>query len=181
VSAVRKAGELVEYVTDIIRRRVRCSWELCRRRNWTVYEEAAYPHRLFDLVVVISAVSTAVFGKTSLTASAVMHDCSRDSVRRWKRWVGELADPAELMRACTRLDADGVPGSFVSAELPRAARVLHLFDRLADLLVERGVHLTELRWGLARLLHHHLCRFGEVFYLTRSSPPLRADLAGARF
>jgi hypothetical protein len=53
-----------------------------------------------------------------------------------------------------------------------------LLERLAELLSLRGVDLPGLGAGLVRLLVDRLVRFGEVFYLTKSSPPLRADLAG---
>jgi hypothetical protein len=67
--------------------------------------------------------------------------------------------------------------------MPRAASVLHLLDRLADLLAERGVRAARALGqgtagtGLIRLLKDQLVRLGAVFYLTPSSPPLRVDLA----
>ena len=59
----------------------------------------------------------------------------------------------------------------------RAARVLVLLDHLARLLATRGVELPRCGAGPVRLLVDRLERFGEVFYLTKSSPPLRADIA----
>jgi hypothetical protein len=182
VSVVRKVGEQIEYVAEIVRRRARCSlWKSCRLRSWTVYEEDSYPHRLFRLVVVVGAVSAVVFGRATLEAAALAHQCSRRSVARWQRWISELADRRALQRACTQLTAQGVPGGLELAELGPAARVLHLLDRLVELLSERGVCLPELPCALARVLKHQLERFGQVFYLTKSSPPLRADLGGIRF
>ena len=182
VSVVRKLGEQIEYVTEVVRRRVRCSlWKSCALRSWTVYEQDSYPHRVFGLMVVVSALSAVVFGKVTHAAAALAHQCSRRTVGRWKRWISELADPQQLQRTCTRLQEDGLPGGLAVAGESRAARVLHLLDRLGELLGQRGVHLPELGCPVAQLLQHQLVSFGEVFYLTKSSPPLRADLAGIRF
>lgn len=182
VSIVRKLGEQIEYVAEVVRRRVRCSlWKSCALRSWTVYEQDAYPHRVFGLMVVVSAVSVVVFANATHAAAGLAHQCSRRTVGRWQRWISELADPEQLQRACTRLQEDGVPGGLAVSGVPRAARVLHLLDRLVELLVARGVHLPELACSVARLLKHQLESFGEVFYLTKSSPPLRADVGGIRF
>lgn len=181
VSVVRKLGEQIEYVAEIVRRRARCSlWKSCRLRSWTVYEADSYPHRVFGLMVVVSAVSAVVFGKATLTAAALAHQCARRTVQRWQRWISALADPQEIQRACTRLQGHGLPGGLDLTECAPAARVLHLLDRLVELLVARGVDLPELPCALGRVLKHHVERFGEVFYLTKSSPPLRADLGGVR-
>jgi hypothetical protein len=112
----------------------------------------------------------------TLTAVAEAHRCSRDSVRRWLGWVSELAEPRDLERLCSRLDSEGLPPS--TARGSRAAKVIVLLERLAELLSSRGVVLAGIGAGLVRLLVDRLVRFGEVFYLTKSSPPLRADLAG---
>jgi len=135
---------------------------------------------LFQLLIVVSAVTLVTLGKETLTAAAAVHQCSRDSVRRWKQWVEGLAAPQALMRMCTRLDADGLPGSFVPDSMPRAGAVLHLLDRLTELLNARGLGLPEIGAGLACVLKDQMVRFGEVFYLTKSSPPLRVDLSGIR-
>jgi len=182
VSVVRKLGAHIEHVAEVVRRRVRCSlWKSCPLRSWTVYEQDSDPHRVFGLMVVVSAVRAVVFGNATHTAAGLAHQCSRRTVGRWKRWVSELADPAQLQRACTRLQEDGLPGGLAVAGGSRAARVLHLLDRLVALLVARGVALPELACPVARLLKHQLAGFGEIFYLTKSSPPLRADFAGIRF
>jgi hypothetical protein len=182
VSVVRKLGEQIEYVAEVVRRRVRCSlWKSCALRSWTVYEQDAYPHRVFGLMVVVSAVSAVVFGKLTHAAAAMSHQCSRRSVGRWQRWISELADPQQLQRACTRLQEGGWPGGLAVAGESRAAQVLHRLDRLVQLLGERGVHLPEGGCPVTRLLQHQLAGFGAVFYLTKSSPPLRADLAAIRF
>src|SRR3972149_3722879 len=107
-------------------------------------------------MVVVSAVSAVVFGKATHAAAAAAHQCSRRTVGRWKRWISELAAVQQLERACTRLQEDGLPGGLAVAGASRGARV-------------------------ARLLKHQLVGFGEVFYLTKSSPALRADLGGIRF
>lgn len=145
-----------------------------------MYEEDAYPHRVFQLVVVASAVAAVAIGRATFTATAKAHRCSRDSVRRWVRWVSKLAKPSTLMRVCTRLDPDGLPGGLVTSEMPRAAVVLHLLDRLAELLAVRGVKLQPFDAGLARVLAYQLARFGDVYYLTKVSPPLRVALGDLR-
>jgi len=179
VSAVRKLGEQVVHVTEIVRRRVRCSlWQSCPLKGWTMYEADAYPHRLFGLVVTVSAVSMVVFGGASHESAAEAHLCSRRSVGRWRRWMSELADPKGLERACTRLEGRGLPGALARTATARAGRVLHGLQRLVELLSERGVDLPEVGCALGGVLRHQLERFGEVFYLTKSSPPLRGDLAG---
>lgn len=140
-----------------------------------MYEQDSYPHRTFGLEVVVSAVVQVAVAGATLTAAAAKHLCSRDSLRRWVRWVEGLADPLELGRLCMRIDPDGLP-----AGGPRgsgAGRVLQLFERLADLLAVRGVGLPRRGAGLVRMLVDRLVRFGEVYRLTKPSPPMRADPA----
>ena len=181
VSTVRQCVSGVEYVAEVIRRRARCSSKECERGSWTIYEAAAYPHRLFELGVAVSAVSAVVFGGATQSAAATAHLCSRDSVRRWKRWVEQLAAPRDLVRACTQLEPDGVAGGLAPSPMPRAAAVLHLLDRLAELLGVLGVRIGAGGCGLVRILRHLLSRFGEVFYVVKSSPPLRADMGRLGF
>lgn len=179
VSSVHKRGETVEYLTGIIRRRARCSSKDCTQGSWTVYkDDDSYPHRLFQLLVVISAVISVIFEKKTMTAAGDECKCSRDSVRRWIEWVSRLADPKHLMHLCTRLDPDGLPGAFISNDMPRAGAVIHLLDRLATLLRQRGIKLPKVKSGLTSVLKDQLNRFGVVFYLTKLSPPLRGDLSG---
>lgn len=179
-----KPGCALEFSTDVLRRRLRCPAKDCPRGSWTLYASAAYPHRVFTLDLVISAVSAVVFARATLTGAGKAHGCSRDSIRRWVRWVERLGDPQDLLRACTRLEPQGVPGGLDPSRLSQAAAVLHLLDRLADLLAERGVRAARScspstkSPGLVRILKDQLVRLGAVFYLTKSSPPLRADLAG---
>lgn len=144
--------------------------------SWTVYEEQAYPHRTFRLEVVVSAVLQVVVASATLTAAAASHLCSRDSVRRWVRWVEGLADPVEIERLCMRLDPDGLPVLGADARAgPVARRVLQALERLADLFALRGVALPRGGAGLVRLLVYQFVHFREVLRLTRPSPPLRAE------
>lgn len=117
-----------------------------------------------------------VMTRATLTASAVLHLCSRDSVRRWLRWIDGLAEPRDLERALVRISAEAAPVSL--AGLPRAVRILQLLERLADSFTIRGVPLPRSGSGLVRLLGDRIARFGEVYFLTKSSPPLRADPVG---
>jgi transposase-like protein len=181
VSAVRKRNGLIEHHTGIIYRRAYCRCKDCPQKSWTVYpQDDSYPHRLFRLDVILSAVTAVVMGGQSMTAAARAHLCGRDSIRRWVDWISHLSDPDELMRACSQLEPRGVPGAAVSARLPRAMAVLYLLDRLGELLTERGVRLPMLGSGLVRVLKDQLARFARVFYLTKLSPPLRADLSRVR-
>lgn len=157
-----------------VRRRAKCASKDCPRGSFTVYERDAYPHRGFSLEVVASAVSEVAVGGQTQDAVARKHGCSRRSVGRWQNWVEGLAEPAELMRDCTLLTSSGLPGGL--AVESRAGAVLHLLDRLADLLAERGVRLPRFSCGLVGLLVDQLRRLGAVFWLTKSSPPLHADL-----
>jgi hypothetical protein len=181
VSGVFLREGKVTYEAEVVRRRACCSSKHCPQKSWTVYEQVdSYPHRLFSLSVVVSAVSAVVFGNRKLSASAVAHQCGRDSVRRWVRWVEKLAQPQELMRACTRLEPEGMPGAEATARMPKAAAVLYLLQRLCELLALRGVSMPCEGSGLISILKRQVERFGQVFYLTKSSPPLRADLSGVR-
>lgn len=175
VGSVRKTSEGVEHATNVVRRRARCCSSDCPAKDWTVYEDGAYPHRLFQLDVVADAVIEAE--TTPMAAVASTHACSRDSVRRWRRWVATLADPRDLRQLNARLDPDGVVVA-LPASSP-AAVILRYLERLADLVLIRGVPLPRAAAGLTRLLRHQLDRFGDVFHLTKFSPPLRADLLGA--
>ena len=178
VAPVRKSddGEVV-HEPETVRSRARCSSKDCPVGSWTVYEQSDYPHRLFQLDVVVSALCMVVFGASTMTAAAAAHLCSRDSVRRWKRWLESLADPRDLERLCVRLDSEGLPPPVAPEPAERSARVLLLLEHLVCLLVRRGVELRGRGSGLTLLLADRLERFGEVFYLTKSSPPLRADQA----
>src|SRR5687767_10959397 len=114
-----------------------------------------------------------VMAGATLTASAVLHLCSRDSVRRWLRWIDGLAEPRDLERALVRISAEAVSVSM--AGVPRVVRILQLLEQLADSFMVRGVPLSRSGSGLVRLLVDRVARFGEVYFLTKSSPPLRAD------
>lgn len=175
VAAVRKACDgSIEHDTENVRRRAKCSSEDCPAGSRTVYEHDDYPHRVFQLEVLVSAVLTVVIGARTMTAAAAEHLCSRDSVRRWRRWIDALAEPGDLEQLCARLDPDALPPPTDSPH-GRTAQVIALLDRLADLLALKGLPLKGRACGLVRVLRDQLVRFGEVFRLTRASPPLRAD------
>jgi hypothetical protein len=180
---VREAvGGAVRHVADIVRRRVRCSSASCEAPDWTLYDDGGYPHRVFQLPVVASAVATTAFEPAAaLATTASRHQGSARSVKRWSVWIAELAEPAELGRVCARIDPDALPppsAPTAPAKAPcveRAGVVLRLLDRLAALLAHRGVRLRAAGCGLAAVLDHQLARFGDVAYLTRASPPLRIE------
>ena len=163
-------------VIDVLRRRARCSDRRCTAGSWTLYPAGAYPHRSYQLCVVAAAVAEVCVAGGSRRAVAARHDCSRRSVARWVRWTARLASPADLAQLCARLDPEGFPPPTpipAEGELSRAGAVLRLLDHLADVLLRRGVALPGRGPGLLRLLTAQLARFGDVCWLTRSSPPLR--------
>lgn len=166
---MRRAAGVVERLIDVVRRRVRCSSPDCPAPDWTVYEDGAYPHRSFELDVVADAVAEVEIEARSFTAVAVSHACSRDTVRRWRRWVAQLADPRAPQQLCARIDPDGVVIALPSIASPAEAVLRHT-ERLADLLAFRGVSLPRAASGLARILTHQLRRFGDLFFLTKALP-----------
>jgi hypothetical protein len=170
----------LRWAEQFVRRRARCSDRRCSAGSWTVYERGGYPCRTFLLSVVALAVAAMAVGpKATLTSVALECGCDRRSVGRWVQWVARLAAPADLSRACARLDPDGLPPPAAprSADAEaRAAAVVGSLDRLADLLRGRGVAL-ESGPGLAAILRHQLDRFRIVFHLARQSPPLRVVAA----
>jgi hypothetical protein len=139
-----------------------------------MYEDGGYPHRGTSLDVVTSSVAEVAVGESSQEQAAEAHGVSRRSVGRWLGWVAELADPLKLMRLCTVLGSDGLPGG-VHVTHP-AGQVLHLLDRLAGLVSDWGVPIPRRGSGLARILGYLLGRFRRVEWLTKSSPGLHDDL-----
>ncbi len=165
---------------DVLRRRARCSDRRCAAGSWTIYPAGAYPHRSYQLCVVAAAVAEICAGD-SRRAVAAHHDCSRRSVSRWIRWTAGLASPEDLARLCARLDPEGLPPPMPATsggEVSRAGSVLQLLDALGDVLLRRGVAVPGRGPGLVRVLLTQLARFGDVCWLTRSSPPLRVAPEG---
>ena len=79
VGVVRQQEDgTVSYETDVVRRRACCSSKQCLRGSFTVYDQDAYPHRVFALGVTVSAVGAVVFMGSTLTAAGRAHRCSRD-------------------------------------------------------------------------------------------------------
>jgi hypothetical protein len=142
-------GSVVEYITEQVRRRTCCSDRSCPASSWTVYPNGSYPHRTFQLDVVISAVAQ-VSGGESTGRTPERHACSRRSVSRWRRWCAELVAPEELAAAAVRVDPDGLPPPRRDSQdtHDQAGWALRLWERLAGLLAHRGVALPEGRTGL---------------------------------
>lgn len=178
---VRAVAGMIDHITDILRPRSRCSDRACRAGSWTVYEDGGYPHRVYQLPVVASAVAEVAFAAgATFTGAATRHLCDRRTVARWFAWVGDLAEPANLVRTCARLDPQGLPPPGASRggkPVLRAGVLLGLLDHLAHLLRSRGAPLPSDGPGLSTLLGYQLSRFGDIFFLTRSSPPLRVVFA----
>ncbi len=173
---IQALGEGVRRVIDVRRPRARCSDRRCAAGSWTIYTADAYPHRSYQLDVVASAVAEVCVGGESRQTAAEHHACSRRSVSRWVRWTAQLARPADLAQLCARLDPDGLPPLTpvpAGDEVRRAGAVVRLLEQLAEVLRRRGVPLPGRGPGLPRLLAAQRARFGDVAWLTRSSPPLR--------
>jgi transposase-like protein len=171
----------VRRVIDVLRPRARCSDRRCAAGSWTIYAADAYPHRSYQLDVVASAVAEVCVGGASRRAAAGHHACSRRSVSRWVRWTAQLARPTDLAQVCARLDPDGLPPpapATAGSEVSRAGAVLRLLEHLGAVLRRRGVALPGRGPGLLRLLTAQRARFGDVAWLTRSSPPLRVAPEG---
>ena len=170
---VRDSDGVVQFV-NTVRRRACCSSKICTAPGWTVYEFGGYPYRLFQLFVLVSAVLAVAVGAATHTASAQAYRCSRRSIGRWRHWVSNLAEPKQLFQSCSRLDSQGLPPPILNG--PREGVVLGLLERLAELFYLRSVPLHPKGPGLIRILAHQFSRFGDIFFLTRSSPPLRVSL-----
>lgn len=167
-----------EYVTDRVRRRVRCSDRSCEAGSWTEYCDGDYPHRTFQLDVVSTAVLQSA--REGWCAAAKAHLCSRRSVGRWVRWCVGLVSADDLVKLVTRLDGAGLPpprpeGGSLGA---RASWVVSLWERLSEVLQERGVSMSDGRCGLQRVLCWQRERHGVVAWLTKTmSPRLRVELS----
>lgn len=159
-----------------VRRRARCAGKECEGGGWTEYTADAYPHRRAGLLAVVAVVAAVAAGQTRAAAAAT-RDVSRTSATRWVRWVAGLAQPGELARECTRLDADGLapPPARTDDERTRAGAALLMIERIVDGCLARGARLLGEGRGLPRLLAHQLGRFRDIFYLTISCPRLRVD------
>lgn len=180
---VREASGAIVVREGAARHRARCSSPSCYA-SWTVYPQEVYPHRVFQLSVVSSAVAAVALGGETRSAVAAMHRASRRSVSRWVSWVGSLFDAPSLVRLCARLGPQGYrPQVMASVEqgegISRAGTILGLLDQLATLLRERGALGSQNTPGLAAILTHQLVRFGEVCRLTGLSPPLHVDIGVA--
>ncbi len=171
----------VRRVIDVLRWRARCSDRRCAAGSWTIYPAGVYPHRSYQLCVVAAAVAEVCFAGGRRRAVATRHNCSRRSVSRWVGWTARLANPEDLAWLCARLDPEGLPPpppAPAGGEVSRAGSVLRLLDHLGDVLLRRGVALPGRGPGLVRILTAQLARFGDVAWLTRSSPPLRVAAEG---
>ena len=172
--------DLAKYVTDRVRRRARCSDRSCEAGSWTEYGDGDYPHRTFQLDVVSSAVVQSA--REGCAAAARAHLCSRRTVGRWVCWCVGLASAEDLVKLVVRLDANGLPPPRPEGAslLERASWVVGLWERLGQVLEERGVSLSAGRCGLQRVLCWQRERHGAVAWLTKeSSPRLHVELSGA--
>lgn len=181
---VRDAEGAIVVREGVARRRARCSRQGRGCGSWTVYPQDAYPHRVFQLSVVSSAVAAVALGGETRTKAAARHQTSRRSVARWVGWIGSLVEVPSLVRFCACLDPQGQPPPVLASgkdnrAVTRAGTILRLLDHLAGLLREHGALGARELPALAAILSHQLERFGEWRRLTGFSPPLRVDIAFA--
>jgi hypothetical protein len=173
-TATVQGGEQAVHVTGIRCRRVRCA--ACRK-SWPLQPAGLVPRRHYQLCVVAEAASQHLFAGDVQERVAEGRGCSRRSVGRWLRWIGECADPAAL--GAELLAAVGAP------VLPRlralAPRLRALRDGARRALLERAAAVLELlealalAWGLEppglRGVVEHVLRRGRD-----AIPPYRAPL-----
>jgi hypothetical protein len=155
--------------------RAKCSSCKC---SFTCYPPGIYPHRQFQLDVVAQAVAQVAFGEKSAAEAALWAHASATSVRRWTRWVAEVAQPAELLAVAARNYSGTVPGEGVSSAPSgtAAARVLVALEQLGAALVRRGISLAQ-RTGLARVLGWQHASHGDVVGLVSGVRHLSPALA----
>lgn len=134
--------------------RAKCS--ACQR-SFTCYPEGIYPYRQYQLDPVAEVVAKGVLGGQPVAPLASSLGAAVSSVRRWTRWIADLARPGDLLALASRLDPDaptgeGLPrvdaGSPVTA---RAAEVLGALEQVGGALGRRG-WAAKVRTGLARFL-----------------------------
>lgn len=89
---------VVEYLTGIGCRRVRCGSKACGR-SWTLRPEGMTPRRHFQLSVVAEAMAEYVLGGESTHEQVGgRYGCSRWTVGQWQRWVSGVAEPSAVAR-----------------------------------------------------------------------------------
>lgn len=98
----RTASVLIEdkvaYLIDLLCRRVKCANGECKK-SWTLRPPGLMPRRHYQLCVVAHGTNEFLFHPHStITSVAHEHQCSRRSVGRWLKWIGEIADPSKLIR-----------------------------------------------------------------------------------
>lgn len=166
--------------------RAKCSSRNCSAPAWTVYPAGRYPHRRFELDVVVDAVCESAFDRNDedrATAFAVIarrHMCSSRSVSRWTDWIAGLTDIEALARKCTRIDPEGMPAAVRTDSIDTRARAgwaLAVFDRFAALLDQRSVLAPGSQPSLVRILDDQRLRHGVRFPLRGLSPPLSTGAA----
>lgn len=158
---------------QVVRRRARCP--KCSV-SFGIYKDNHYPHRQYQIDVVASVTAAVVVVGQSAQASARV-GASATSARRWKRWVGELTAPGELIATAQELDPDAGSGSGISGAGPgQAARVLFALEVLGAALVRRDVSLRS-RSGLGRVLEWQHRYHGVTVWLKSSLRRLSPAMA----
>lgn len=91
-------GEEVAYLIDLLCRRVKCANGECKK-SWTLRPPGLMPRRHYQLCVVAHGTKEFLFHPDStITSVAHEHPCSRRTVGRWLKWIGEIAEPSDLIR-----------------------------------------------------------------------------------
>lgn len=142
--------------------RAKCS--VCLRA-FTCYPEGFYPHRQYQLDPVAEVVAKGVLGEEPVAFLAGSLGAAVSSVRRWTRWIADLARPGDLLALASWLDPEAPTGEglpTVDARDPisvRAAEVLGALEQVGAALGRRG-WAAGVQTGLARLLGWQLSTQG---------------------
>jgi hypothetical protein len=135
-ASVTVEGGHVIYLSEVRCRRVKCAD--CRL-SWTLRPAGLVPHKHYQPCVVATVLGRYLFDKSStMQTVAAGAGCSRRTVSRWLRWVGQLGEPAVLLRKLIEAtDTVIVPRVRAIAKpqgphLSRAAEMLGLFEHLAS-------------------------------------------------
>lgn len=182
------ASGVLEWVTELWRRRALCPNPDCPVRSWTIYEEQGYPYRTFPPSVAVAAVAELLFRGEKAMADVTRHwGCSPWTVVRWLGWIGGLVECAALIKVIWAHDPSGMPppiyrtrqdpnpvGPAWKSRLVLVGSLVLLFERFARLIREQDLPL-EAGPGLGAFLRHQFDRFHRVSWLTKPSPPLLFD------
>ena len=127
------------------------------RAAWTLFPPGWQPGHQFQPDAVARAVAARAVGKQSFRAAGATIGACASSVRKWTRWCGGVAEPAEALAVAAQLDPEGAHGNGLAARTEhsgpdrRVAQVLDALESLGAALVRAGLALASVT-GLGRVL-----------------------------